>query len=1001
MNSIYRRGLLVVGLVCWCGELRAAEFVLQPVNASGTHTIVGQEIRLQGAGQRVTLQVQLKGWSPSVLRTYQAKIESAGYSSGAAGVLAAAAVSCPSINAAGNAVCVAAFGPGSRCFVPNPPSFLCEAGFIDRNNANWVFFGHDFNTVAVDISNPSYRFAAVLNPGDPVTDIGATTYGGTLVLDVPAGAQGTFTIGFQPGSGISLMADEQNNEIEPLALTPARIVIQCSTNANCNDNNLCTSDSCNTGTGVCTNSPNYNTATQCCNPATGGLTSLSDGNQCTDDLCNTVNGQVTHPNSPALAACGNPANSQCDRPDSCNGAGVCLTRLEPSGTACGSATNTECNAADTCDGAGACQTNIRPIGFPCGSAADTVCDNPDTCNGGGTCLTNNEADNAPCNDGLFCTTGERCQSAVCTGGTPRDCSDLLTCTDDICNEGSDSCNNPLQSAKCLIGGICYLPGELNPTNTCQDCNPGTNAVDWTVLTNGSLCNDGDACTGTGRPGIGVDTCTGGSCAGTPDPECNADCAFAVPVIVGVNTSNNNNAGIDDGEASCQIDSNNDVWFKFTASCDGATFMSTTGSALAPSNDTVLNIFTACPADSGVEIACDDDSGVGLQSALTFLTNGGTTYWIRVAGFEENKGNIVLNIRPVDDCLIDGVCYADGDRNPANDCQACIPEISTTEWSNRPEGSTCGNILDTECDSPDACDGLGLCEVNYKPDNTPCSDEIPANICTFDFCEGGACTHPPQAAGLSCGDPSDTECDDPDVCDGGGLCDVNRAGAGVACGSQNDTDCDNPDSCDGLGACLVNYETEGAVCTDGDYCTSEDICLSGVCVGEPIVLPPAVLGLSSRHIRVIPLATVSAPIALHVTSPTWPCLDDYVDESYHLVNPSLKAFQFPFEWGTFVLKDPDIFPSSTYEFRSECGPYISSPSVAATRKFADVDDDGDVDSIDIVLVIDAYKGIFVGASLEEVDLYPCVPNGYIDALDIVMVLDAYKGIPYYCSQPCHP
>ncbi|MDO8629395.1 MAG: hypothetical protein Q7R41_02785, partial [Phycisphaerales bacterium] len=81
-----------------------AEFILQPVRASGTNTIVGAEIRLSGGGQRVFLEVKLKSFAPSVLKTYQATLNSAGYTSGSVGTLAPALESCPSADATGNTV---------------------------------------------------------------------------------------------------------------------------------------------------------------------------------------------------------------------------------------------------------------------------------------------------------------------------------------------------------------------------------------------------------------------------------------------------------------------------------------------------------------------------------------------------------------------------------------------------------------------------------------------------------------------------------------------------------------------------------------------------------------------------------------------------------------------------------------------------------------------------------------------------------------------------------
>ena len=996
MRTISRAGLWAC---CWVAGLtvgvQGAEFVLKPIRASGTYSIVGNEIRLTGVPQRLFLEIQLKSWSPNSLRLYQAKIDSTGYFSGTTGILAPASQACTS-----NAQCVTAFGSGDKCNVPPGAGVSCEPGWIDRNRADWVFADLDWAVVAVDLSSLNYRYTAVLNPGVlPAIDSGTAKYGGNLVLDVPAGATGAFTVGFVDAE--TFMRDQNDDLVSPLVVTAAKITILCTTNANCNDSNACTTDVCNAD-GTCSNTNNYNAATHCCNPASGALTLLTDGIQCTDDVCNTATGQVTHPSSAVNTPCGNAQNFQCDKPDSCDGAGHCLARLEPAGTPCGSSTNTECNGADTCDGAGVCVTNIRSAGTPCGDHSDTACDNPDTCNGLGTCVVNNEPNGLACSDALFCTVGERCSTAVCTGGTPRDCADLLTCTTDSCNEGTGRCDHTLQDGKCLIDGVCYLSGDLRPGNTCEECNPTLSPTTWSVLPDGSLCNDGNACTGTGRPGVGFDTCTGGVCTGLVDIQCNDQCEFAVPVVVGVNTSNNSSAGPDDGEASCQPDSNHDVWFKFTSSCNGITFASTTGSSLAPSNDTVLSVYDLCPLNGATELACDDDSGVGLQSALNFVTMPGTMYLLRVAGFEDNKGPIVLNIRPVDDCLIDGVCYGVYDLNPSNDCQACIPDVSTTQWSPRAEGSACGDHADTECDSPDACDGTGICEVNFKPDGIPCSDEVPPNVCTQDICQTGLCTHPPEPAGLACGDPSDTECDNPDTCDGGGGCAPNLEGAGHACGDSSDSQCDNPDTCDGLGGCQDNLEADGTVCDDVDLCTGDDECVGGLCVGTPAVLAPTVEGISSRHLRVTPqTAFGEVPVALLVTSPTWPCLHKYVAEDGRLAPISGRVFQLPSDWGSIIVQDPDIFPTSTYFVQEECGAYLSPPGVDDTWLWGDVNNDGITDARDISDVIEAFKGHWLpGITLEAVDLSPCTPDGIIDARDISKDVDAFKGKPYYCSPPCH-
>lgn len=1000
-----KKSLWAIMLAAWVwssASTRAAELILQPVGASGSHSITGTEIRLTTGGQTVHIELKMKSWAPSALKTYQATLNSAGYTSGAAGTLAPPIITCPGIGPSGNAVCTTALGEaGPRCLDmdPGPATvFQCEPAWINRTRSDWVFFGHDVAAAAADFSTLNYRWGSTLFTPDVAVDDGTTWYGGRYALNVPSNAVGTFTIGFVPGVGITFMADENNFDINPLLLTPARITVLCSSAAQCNDSNACTTDTCN-AQGSCVNTPNYNTATQCCNPTNGALMTISDGNECTVDSCNTGTGAVTHTNAPSGSACGNPANSQCDLADTCNASGQCQSNILPSGAACGSTTHTACDFADTCNGAGTCLANIQPAGTACGSPSSGPCDNPDTCNGTGTCLTNTLANNTPCDDSLFCTVNTVCTGGVCGGGGPRNCADSLTCTTDSCNEATDQCDHTLDADRCLISGVCFAEGDLRPGNTCEHCESVTSTSDWTVRGDGSLCNDGNACTGTGREGIGFDTCTSGNCAGVVDPECNDQCDFAVPAIVGQNLSDNSGAGVDDGEASCQPDSNHDVWFEYTADCNGSVFISTTGSNMLPINDAVLSVYDNCPSQSGTEIACDDDSGAGLNAALVFATTQGTSYFIRVAGFEDNKGSIVLNLSPIGDCLIDGTCYVAGALNPENDCQSCVPQVSTIQWTNRTEGSTCGSNASNECDNPDACDGAGICESNHKTDLTACSDD--GNQCSKDYCVSGLCTHPPEPLGLPCGSPLDTECDNPDSCDGGGVCRDNYEGPGFACGDPKANQCNNPDVCDGDGLCLPEFVPPGTPCNDDNICTGNDACSgTGFCAGIAIPTAPIVEAISSRHLRVTPQPpNTVAPVALRVTSPTWPCLLQWIDANGRLVGIADRVFRTPAQWGTILVQDPDVVPSSIYDVVAECGSFTSPSGSDSTYTWGDIDGDGDADFADIALMVNAFKGIFI-YPVQTYDLYPCVPDGIIDFRDIVEDVNAFKGIPFPCSMPCH-
>src|SRR5204863_392543 len=155
------------------------------------------------------------------------------------------------------------------------------------------------------------------------------------------------------------------------------------------------------------------------------------------------------------------------------------------------------------------------------------------------------------------------------------------------------------------------------------------------------------------------------------------------------------------------------------------------------------------------------------------------------------------------------------------------------------------------------DGLGACQSNNETNSTACGD-AGTQCANQDTCQSGLCQDNGfQPSGTACGSNSDTACDNPDTCNGSGTCQVNNeangtacgdagtqctiqdtcvdgvcqdngyAPAGLACGSPSDTACDNPDTCDGLGACQPNNETNGTSCGDaGTACTNQDTCHTG-------------------------------------------------------------------------------------------------------------------------------------------------------------------------------
>ncbi len=389
-----------------------AEITLVPASANGEHTIDGNEIILDGGGQRIFLEIHVSGWDPSLLKAWQATIDSSGYSSGLRGTLTPELEPCID-----NRECRVAYGgicsllgdsctdegetgidddcqfpefgelcTGSSCTFPEPVGGFCKPGFIFTSRPDYVFSSTD-DLAAVDVSALNYRFGSLKQEAS-VIDPGVPQYAATLVLSVPLDAMGTFTVGFDDAVDSTSLADDDGLFISPLTLTPALITIKCQTTDDCDDGNACTDDVCEPA-GTCSNENNFDDIQLCCNPADRTLTAIDDGNECTEGVCNPADGSVTQSPLAEDTVCGNQAAGACDAQNTCDGAGTCVDRSQPIGTACGDPSDTDCDNPDTCDGAGACRVNLEPAATACGDPSDTDCDNPDSCDGAGACVANN------------------------------------------------------------------------------------------------------------------------------------------------------------------------------------------------------------------------------------------------------------------------------------------------------------------------------------------------------------------------------------------------------------------------------------------------------------------------------------------------------------------------------------------------------------------------------------------------------------------------------------
>lgn len=226
-------------------------------------------------------------------------------------------------------------------------------------------------------------------------------------------------------------------------------------------------------------------------------------------------------------------------------------------------------------------------------------------------------------------------------------------------------------ATTICGGACCLAN-----GTCVDALTGSDCVD---NIGGIYQGNGTECASTMCP---------------QPPPSNDECANALVVATGTTVGVNNCGAIapDDREASCRTASERDVYYSWTADCTGDATIDTIGSVLT-NNDTVLSVYeTSC---GGPELACDDDIGFpNFLSEVTLPVTSGTTYIIRVAGWDSDEcGDIVLNI----------AC------NPAGFGSCCLGDGSCVDVTN-------GDI---------ECSGLG---GTYNGDGTNCATTICGGAC---------------------------------------------------------------------------------------------------------------------------------------------------------------------------------------------------------------------------------------------------------------------------------
>lgn len=227
------------------------EISLVPESAITNHIINGNEITVSIGATTITLELWISNWDTShsgnpLLRAYQATIDSSGFTNDSAGTLSIAAIPCiVDSDCFGTSTC----GVQIAGFCDNVIGQDHAAAYIDTDNPAFLYSGVEhIAAVKTNTSDIAYGGLA-LDSNDSMADSGASRYTGTLKLDVPDDAFGTYTVGFLEGYPDSFFIDDHSIEIVPNSFFPViiNVINDCNFNGIDDDEDIAggTSGDCN------------------------------------------------------------------------------------------------------------------------------------------------------------------------------------------------------------------------------------------------------------------------------------------------------------------------------------------------------------------------------------------------------------------------------------------------------------------------------------------------------------------------------------------------------------------------------------------------------------------------------------------------------------------------------------------------------------------------------------------------------------------------------------
>jgi RHS repeat-associated protein len=587
------------------------------------------------------------------------------------------------------------------------------------------------------------------------------------------------------------------------------------------DGNPCTTDACNPTSGV-THTPvaagtscsdgNVCNGSETCNATAvcvaGTAPPIDDNNPCTTDTCDPSTG-VSHTPVAAGTSCSD--NNACNGAETCNASATCVAGTPPiiddgnpctadacdpssgvthtpvaAGTSCSD--GNACNGAETCNATGTCTP-----GMPVVCVASDQCHDVGTCSAStGVCTNPAKPNGSACSDGNACTQTDTCQAGTCASGSPVPIDDNNPCTTDACNPSTGVSHTPVAAGtSCSDGNACNGAETCNASATCvagtppviddnnpcttDACNPST-GVSHTPVAAGTSCSDGNACNG-------AETCNA-----------SAACVAGTPPV---------------------IDDNNPCT---TDACDPSTGVSHTpvaaGTSCSDGNacngvETCNASGTCTPGTAVTCVALDQCHQVGTCDPGTGACSNpskpdGTTCDDSSACTQADTchAGSCVGSNPVT-CAASDACH---------DAGTCDPTSGQCSNPTKPDGASCADA--NVCNGSETCHA-GACTAGTPP---PLDD---GNSCTDDTCDPiTGVAHTPRAAGSSCSDLD--LCNGNETCDGSGAC---QPGTPVHIDTSNAC---NVGTCDpATGVVTYNPAPEGTTC-DVDLCTTGSCNGAGEC-----------------------------------------------------------------------------------------------------------------------------------------------------------------------------